>query len=57
MAAGSLVIYLLGAAWLAGTTGSLSGAVLQGVAPFVPGDIVKLLLAAGTVAAGRRRRP
>jgi len=54
MALGSLVIYLLGAAWLAGATGSISGAVLRGVLPFVPGDIVKLLLAAGIVTLGRR---
>ena len=53
MAVGSLVIYVLGAAWLAGATGSLSDAVLRGVVPFVPGDVVKLLLAAGIVAGGR----
>jgi len=53
MALGSLLIYLLGAAWLAGATGSLSGALVQGVVPFVPGDVVKLLLAAAIVAGGR----
>jgi len=53
MTLGSLVIYLLGAAWLAGASGSVSGALLQGVLPFLPGDAVKLLLAAGIVAGGR----
>ncbi|MBM3476336.1 MAG: biotin transporter BioY [Armatimonadetes bacterium] len=53
MALGSLVIYLLGAAWLAGATGNIPKAVLQGMVPFVPGDVLKLLLAAGVVAGGR----
>ena len=59
MAVGSLVIYLLGAAWLAGATGNLPNAVLRGIVPFVPGDVVKLLIAAGIVVGGRaaKRRP
>jgi biotin transport system substrate-specific component len=56
MAAGSAVIYLLGAAWLAGVTGSLQIAVLQGVIPFLPGDALKLLAAAVIVAGGRASR-
>jgi len=56
MALGSLVIYVLGAAWLAGATGSLPNALLQGVVPFLPGDAAKLLLAAGIVAGGRAAR-
>jgi biotin transport system substrate-specific component len=56
MALGSLVIYLLGAAWLAGATGDLSTAVLAGVVPFLPGDAVKLLIAAGIVVGGRAAR-
>jgi biotin transport system substrate-specific component len=57
MAAGSTAIYLLGAAWLAGATGSLQVAVLQGVIPFLPGDAVKLLAAAAIVTGGRAARP
>jgi biotin transport system substrate-specific component len=53
MALGSLVIYLLGAAWLAGATGDLRAAVLAGIVPFLPGDVVKLLIAAGLVTGGR----
>jgi biotin transport system substrate-specific component len=56
MAVGSLVIYVLGTAWLAGATGSLQIAVLQGVLPFVPGDALKLLAAAVIVAGWPARR-
>lgn len=56
MAAGSAAIYLLGAAWLAGATGSLQMALLQGVVPFLPGDAVKLLAAAAIVTGGRAAR-
>lgn len=56
MVAGSLVIYLLGAAWLIGLTGSPEVAVLQGVLPFLPGDALKLLAAATIVAGGRFMR-
>jgi biotin transport system substrate-specific component len=52
MALGSALIYLCGAAWLAGATGSLKPALLQGVVPFLPGDVVKLVAAAGLVTAG-----
>ncbi len=57
MAAGSAAIYLLGAAWLAGVTGSPQAAVLQGVVPFLPGDVVKLVAAAAIVTGGRAARP
>ena len=53
MVVGSLVIYLLGAAWLAGATGNLRAAVLQGVVPFLPGDALKLLAAAAVVTGSR----
>ncbi len=56
MAAGSVVIYLLGAAWLTGLTGSLEAAVLQGVLPFLPGDVLKLSAAAAIVVGGRSMR-
>ena len=47
MIVGSIVIYLLGVPWLATTTGQpLDQAVLQGVVPFLPFDILKLLAAA-----------
>jgi biotin transport system substrate-specific component len=49
MAIGNLVIYLVGVPWLMAVTGvSLATAIAQGVTPFLIGDIVKLLLAAGT---------
>jgi len=53
MAVGTLIIYVLGAAWLAGVQGSIRLAVLQGVVPFLPGDIVKLIAAVGIVVGGR----
>ncbi|HJN16838.1 MAG TPA: biotin transporter BioY [Armatimonadota bacterium] len=52
-AIGSAVIYVLGGAWLAGATGSLSIGVMKGVVPFIPGDIVKVIVAASIVAGGR----
>jgi biotin transport system substrate-specific component len=53
MAIGNIVIYLVGVPWLMAVTGAdLSTAIAQGVTPFVVGDAVKLLLAAGTFRAG-----
>lgn len=44
-----MVLYLLGGGWLALFMGLSPGtAFLQGVAPFLPGDAVKLAAAAGT---------
>jgi biotin transport system substrate-specific component len=49
MAIGNVVIYLVGVPWLMTVTGAdLATAIAQGVMPFVVGDVVKLLLAAGT---------
>jgi len=46
MLAGIVVIYTLGAAQLSVVAGmSAKGAVLKGVAPFIPGDIFKALIA------------
>lgn len=42
---GTVIIYALGAAWLAFFVGPTS-AIAQGVLPFMPGDIIKLVLAA-----------
>jgi biotin transport system substrate-specific component len=53
MAVGSAVVYLLGAAWLAGATGDPVGAVIRGVLPFLPGDALKVVAAAAIVAGGR----
>jgi biotin transport system substrate-specific component len=48
MVAGSLLIYVVGVPWLAFTTGhALDWAVTYGMTPFLPGDILKLVLAAG----------
>ena len=47
--AGSFVIYALGAPWLAYTTGNtITWAVINGVAPFLVGDLIKAV-AAGAV--------
>jgi biotin transport system substrate-specific component len=49
---GSLVIYALGVPWLAATAGvGLREALALGVAPFLVGDLVKALLAAGLLPA------
>lgn len=46
-AAGSLVIYAFGAAWLVYLYGiNIAGAVSVGILPFIPGDVAKILLAA-----------
>ncbi|MCX6365264.1 MAG: biotin transporter BioY [Armatimonadetes bacterium] len=43
----SLTIFLFGALWLAQFVGGIVPAVVQGVLPFLPGDVLKSLLAAG----------
>jgi biotin transport system substrate-specific component len=54
-AAGSVVILVAGAAWFAIVSHESAGAVFAlSVAPFLPGDILKIAAAAG-VAAGLRR--
>jgi biotin transport system substrate-specific component len=53
MAIGNVVIYLVGVPWLMAVTGyDLPTAIALGVTPFVIGDVIKLLLAAGTFRAG-----
>lgn len=47
MLASSLTIFLFGALWLAHFVGGITPAVVQGVLPFLPGDVLKSLLAAG----------
>ncbi len=51
MLLGSVVIFALGAAWLAHFP-HISNAFVQGVLPFLPGDAVKALLAAGLLPLG-----
>ena len=51
MLLGSLVVFALGAGWLSHFVG-LSHAVTAGVLPFLPGDALKALLAAGLLPAG-----
>ncbi len=49
MLAGNVVIYLFGLPWLARFTGGFlgpKGALVLGLLPFIPGDLVKLALAA-----------
>jgi biotin transporter BioY len=61
MIIGSLVIYLIGMPWLAYAAGLTVQQTFQfGLWPFVPGDVVKLLVAAATLPIGWRlvsRRP
>lgn len=51
MALGSVVIYTLGAGWLAHFVGA-SHALALGVTPYLAGDVVKALLAAGLLPLG-----
>ena len=54
MALGSATIYVFGVAWLTHfLPGGLSTALLAGVAPFLPGDVLKCLLAAGVIPSAR----
>jgi biotin transport system substrate-specific component len=46
MALGNLVIYAGGVAWLTLLLGKPGAAVLQGLVPFIPGDLVKIAIAA-----------
>ncbi len=43
---GTLIIYACGAAWLTVLLGSFSKAIALGVAPFIIGDVIKLIAAA-----------
>lgn len=53
MLIGNAVIYIIGVPWLAAATGqSFSWAIQYGLVPFVPGDAVKLLIAAGLLPFG-----
>jgi biotin transport system substrate-specific component len=48
MVIGNVVIYLIGVPWLMAATGmSLGEGIASGLAPFLLGDAIKLLLAAG----------
>lgn len=60
MVVGNLVIYALGVAWLAIYLGDLQTAVVSGALIFIPGDLIKIALAAlalpgGWALAYRRR--
>lgn len=48
MLVGNMIIYLVGLPWLARFVGS-QAAVVKGLLPFIPGDILKLLLAASAL--------
>lgn len=54
MALGTLVIYALGVAWLALYVGDLGRALTGGLWPFIPGDLVKIGLAAALLPTGWR---
>lgn len=52
MALGNLVIYALGVAGLARYVGGIAPAIGKGVLPFIPGDLLKIGLAAVVLPAG-----
>lgn len=54
MALGNVAIYALGVLWLARFVGGLDQAVQLGVLPFIPGDVLKIALAAVLLPAGWR---
>jgi biotin transport system substrate-specific component len=60
MTLGLIVIYAFGVAWLAGFLGDLGTALIQGMLIFIPGDLVKITIAAlalpGGWALARRSR-
>ena len=51
--AGMMMIYLVGASWLAAMLGSWQQAWVLGVVPFILGDLLKAILAAGVAESGR----
>ena len=52
---GNLVVYLVGAGWLSRLLpGGVSSAVTVGIIPFLPGDAVKCLVAAGMLPSAAR---
>ena len=52
MAAGSGVIFALGAGWLSHFVGGAQNAILHGIVPFLPGDALKAALAAALLPLG-----
>lgn len=52
MALGNVVIYTVGALWLAVFVGGLRQALAVGVVPFLPGDLLKIAVAAILLPAG-----
>jgi len=53
MALGNIAIYIIGVPWLMAATGqSLSWAMTFGVYPFIPGDLIKIAIAAGLLPVG-----
>ena len=43
---GTVIIYVLGVAWLSILMGSFTQAIVAGLLPFMLGDLIKLILAA-----------
>ena len=60
MVVGNLIIYVFGVTWLAVFLGDLGTALVQGMLIFIPGDLVKIVVATLALLAGwalvRRRR-
>ena len=55
MVIGNVVIFTIGVTWLAlAASLSVSDALLYGLWPFLPGEVVKLIVAAGLLPIGWR---
>lgn len=55
MTLGSAVVYLFGVAWLSHfIPGGLTAAIVVGIVPYLPGDLLKILIASGVVPGARR---
>jgi biotin transport system substrate-specific component len=52
MVLGTLIIYVFGVLWLAQFVGGLGQAFVLGVAPFIPGAVIKIAVAAGVLPGG-----
>lgn len=52
MVLGNVIIYLFGLPWLATFVGGLDQAIIKGLLPFIPGAIVKTIIAAGVLPGG-----
>jgi biotin transport system substrate-specific component len=57
LAGGVVLLYAIGVPWIAAVAKIPVGAALTGSLPFIPGDIVKALVAAGVIVTVKRSYP